>query len=342
MKRSALLVAAMILFARPAAADEPLGKDNLLAALRAADEWTAPDQFTARPGDDALIGRRVRIVLPIAAPSQNRSPVWTYDPQRQQMSILGLGEMWPVFQALWAPGMNSGSVGLGQGVALWESKIDRPTETRTNGLVTINVERSRWRGLGISAVGGGSPIETLIYRPSFALSAERARAASANMRWVGEGEVVAIAPGRAIACADNVRTPTVQSPVEQFRHFCTVAVRFDRVAVEADGGSTVLDEWVRATGYQHVAVAPSGDGTATIGTSVQIGAFSSEQIAVRELATTTSTFPAYTVGKSTSVIPVRSSNGTTVYRTMYTGLTPAEATTLCVAMRGIGRDCLVR
>lgn len=81
---------------------------------------------------------------------------------------------------------------------------------------------------------------------------------------------------------------------------------------------------------------------ATGSASVQIGAFGSTAIAEREYAAVASGFPQFASGTGKRVQEVTSSNGQTVYRTQFTGLSPERARAFCAALRAAGRDCLVR
>lgn len=90
--------------------------------------------------------------------------------------------------------------------------------------------------------------------------------------------------------------------------------------------------------------APAGPAPvpATGSASVQIGAFGSTAIAEREYAAVASGFPQFASGTGKRVQEVTSSNGQTVYRTQFTGLSPERARAFCAALRAAGRDCLVR
>ncbi|GAA0867578.1 cell division protein FtsN [Brevundimonas basaltis] len=82
---------------------------------------------------------------------------------------------------------------------------------------------------------------------------------------------------------------------------------------------------------------------ATGGTStVQIGAFSTPNIAEREYNAVVGRYPQFTEGGSRRVQEVTASNGSTVYRTTVNGLSREQATGLCNAIKGAGGDCIVR
>lgn len=85
------------------------------------------------------------------------------------------------------------------------------------------------------------------------------------------------------------------------------------------------------------APAPAGGSAA-----VQIGAFSSEAIAMREYAAVAGSFPQFASGASRRVEEVQTSGGQTVYRTTFQGLSAERARAFCAALRAAGRDCLVR
>lgn len=82
---------------------------------------------------------------------------------------------------------------------------------------------------------------------------------------------------------------------------------------------------------------------AATGTSaVQIGAFSTTAIADREFAAIAARFPQFAGGSAKRVQEVTASNGTTVYRTTFTGLSRERAAAFCDAIKSSGGDCLVR
>ncbi len=81
---------------------------------------------------------------------------------------------------------------------------------------------------------------------------------------------------------------------------------------------------------------------ATGSASVQIGAFSSREVADREYAAVAAAFPEYARGRTKGVEQVTSSAGSTLYRTTFNGFSREQATAFCAALRNAGRDCLVR
>lgn len=76
--------------------------------------------------------------------------------------------------------------------------------------------------------------------------------------------------------------------------------------------------------------------------SVQIGAYSSVEIARAELAKVATDFSGYVGGTETRMQAVTALNGHTVIRTSFIDMSPSDADSLCAAMRRAGRDCIVR
>jgi hypothetical protein len=76
--------------------------------------------------------------------------------------------------------------------------------------------------------------------------------------------------------------------------------------------------------------------------AVQIGAFSSTAIADREFAAVAARFPQFARGAQKRVQEVTASNGSTVYRTTFYGLSRERAQAFCAAIQSAGGDCLVR
>lgn len=87
------------------------------------------------------------------------------------------------------------------------------------------------------------------------------------------------------------------------------------------------------------APAPRGAGGSS---AVQIGAFSSTEVADREYAAVAARFPQFAQGAQKRVQEVTASNGSTVYRTTFSGLSREDAVAFCNALKAAGRDCLVR
>ena len=87
--------------------------------------------------------------------------------------------------------------------------------------------------------------------------------------------------------------------------------------------------------------APSGP-SATGASAVQIGAFSSTAIADREFAAIAARFPQFARGSAKRVQEVPTPNGSTLYRTTFTGLSRERAQAFCSAIKAGGGDCLVR
>ena len=82
---------------------------------------------------------------------------------------------------------------------------------------------------------------------------------------------------------------------------------------------------------------------ATGGSSVvQIGAFSTPNLAESEYNRVVGRYPQFTEGGSRRVQEVTASNGSTVYRTTVNGLSREQATGLCNAIKASGGDCIVR
>ncbi|MDY6924431.1 MAG: SPOR domain-containing protein [Pseudomonadota bacterium] len=76
--------------------------------------------------------------------------------------------------------------------------------------------------------------------------------------------------------------------------------------------------------------------------SVQIGAFSTPNLAEREYNAVVGRYPQFTEGGARRVQEVTASNGSTVYRTTVNGLSREQASGLCNAIKASGGDCIVR
>lgn len=88
--------------------------------------------------------------------------------------------------------------------------------------------------------------------------------------------------------------------------------------------------------------APAVPAAAGGSSGVQIGAFSSTAIADREYAAVAARFGQYASGAEKRVQEVTAANGSTVYRTTFTGMSRERAVAFCNALKAAGRDCIVR
>ena len=101
--------------------------------------------------------------------------------------------------------------------------------------------------------------------------------------------------------------------------------------------------WKRHMAMAKIGALPGG-GVIPLGSvaSVQIGAFSSTEIADREYAAVAARFGQYASGAEKRVQEVTAANGSTVYRTTFTGMSRDRAVAFCNALKAAGRDCIVR
>lgn len=90
------------------------------------------------------------------------------------------------------------------------------------------------------------------------------------------------------------------------------------------------------------AAAPSAPLRSGATASVQIGAFSSPDIARAELAKVAEVFHQYLQGSQPLMENRLASNGQTIVRTSFGNLSPSGAADLCAALQRAGRDCIVR
>ena len=76
-------------------------------------------------------------------------------------------------------------------------------------------------------------------------------------------------------------------------------------------------------------------------TSVQIGAFTSQDIANSEYAKVASSYGLFVGGAGKKIEKVETASGT-FYRTAFTGLSTDKAKSFCSALKAAGHDCIVR
>ncbi|HTM83164.1 SPOR domain-containing protein [Asticcacaulis sp.] len=86
-----------------------------------------------------------------------------------------------------------------------------------------------------------------------------------------------------------------------------------------------------------VATKPAANGSA----SVQIGAYTSTDIANAEYAKVASSYGLFVGGASKRIEKVTTPNGT-FYRTAFTGLSADKAKSFCSALKASGHDCIVK
>jgi len=80
---------------------------------------------------------------------------------------------------------------------------------------------------------------------------------------------------------------------------------------------------------------------ATGNASVQIGAFSTSEIANSEYAKVRAAFARFTSGRGKHVEPVQRGSQT-LYRTAFTGFAREDAQAFCAALKAAGHDCVVK
>ena len=133
---------------------------------------------------------------------------------------------------------------------------------------------------------------------------------------------------------DDVSTPPVSAPPPE-----TPLPRPAAPVATTPARPPVTPPATRSTPVETPApVATGGGGSA----AVQIGAFSSTALADREYAAMAARFPSFARNATKRVQEVTASNGSTVYRTTFTGLSAADARAFCAAIQAGGGDCLVR
>lgn len=98
-----------------------------------------------------------------------------------------------------------------------------------------------------------------------------------------------------------------------------------------------LAQAVKPAPKADAAEAPAAKG----GAMVQIGAFASSSIADSEFAKVKGAFAKFTSGHGKHVEPVER-NGSTLYRTAFTGFSKEDARAFCSALKAAGRACIVK
>lgn len=146
-----------------------------------------------------------------------------------------------------------------------------------------------------------------------------------------------------------VQTRTVEDAQTAYRAVFTNGTREQAHALCFAIRSTGRQCEVARQARPRIVGSPNDTGTtgatpsdAMISSSVQIGAFSSIAIADREYAAVSARFGGYVADTEKVVQPVTSQNGSTYYRTSFTGMERERAVAFCNALKAAGRDCIVR
>ena len=82
--------------------------------------------------------------------------------------------------------------------------------------------------------------------------------------------------------------------------------------------------------------------TTTGASSVQIGAYSTPAMAEQQYAEYAGRYSQFTSGAGQRIQEVTASNGSTVYRTIFTGMSRERADAFCAAIQARGQTCIVR
>lgn len=93
---------------------------------------------------------------------------------------------------------------------------------------------------------------------------------------------------------------------------------------------------------QPAAPAPAAPASAGGSAAVQIGAFSSTERADRAYSEVAAAFPSFMSGRGKRVTETTNASGTTLYRTVVTGFSAADARAFCDALKAANRQCSVQ
>jgi len=166
---------------------------------------------------------------------------------------------------------------------------------------------------------------------------------------LSDSGIATFAPGsevpgaRPAASASTVDiAPLPAAPIEgplPSQSSASVAVSSSAAPASAAASSSVAapKPAVSATSSSVAAVKPVSGGTA----SVQIGAYTSTDIANTEYAKVASSYGLFVGGASKRIEKVTTPNGT-FYRTAFTGLSADKAKSFCSALKASGHDCIVK
>ena len=114
-------------------------------------------------------------------------------------------------------------------------------------------------------------------------------------------------------------------------------------AVPAPASSAASSSVVKPAADKPAAATPvaAAKPASTSGASVQIGAYTSTDIANAEYAKVASSYGLFVGGASKRIEKVTTPNGT-FYRTAFTGLSADKAKSFCSALKASGHDCIVK
>jgi len=144
-------------------------------------------------------------------------------------------------------------------------------------------------------------------------------------------------PGLRSASADSDLAPAPVAPIKgplpsQAGNPAVTGATSSSATVSSASASSAVSKSLAS-----VAAPASASGTA----AVQIGAFTSQDIANSEYAKVASSFGLFVGGAGKRIEKVQTPAGT-FYRTAFTGLSVDKAKSFCSALKAAGHDCLVR
>ncbi|WP_156796468.1 hypothetical protein [Brevundimonas sp. BAL3] len=245
----------VIALAAMAMQTEPMGRDEVVAAINARPTQTAAiDPFSAAPPSD-LAGRDVAFTTPILmADAPDGSPLfqWIYDLGKQRLSIRILPMDYngstafienddfvvPVLTPVsgWAVKQTSTRGGRREMSNAYGARVmAEVVETKTWAVAEIAVSSRR----GAELPGRQYPFYTHVME----IEPDEARLLTSSLRFEARGSVRDFTPGRNVVCGSNFVSATVSNPRQTSGETCVLSVEWSSFAIIDGRTNTPVKVW---------------------------------------------------------------------------------------------------
>ncbi len=212
------------------------------------------DQFTPKPTQEDLIGRRFRVsvhfpqLLDHSGPRMGEIGGWSYDPEEGQITL----EPWIEYvigtEMTSDPSLDSiHSRFSGFVVRSHSHYVGKVAERSAYGAdVDVHLGDALTIAAYVEGLNHGFPDVSDKPPPAkVAMAPADARDVTPHLALVVEGEIAAYKGKRAIACGTTGTIATINNRTESTFEECVVSARIDRYAIEDERNGRVVAEWKR-------------------------------------------------------------------------------------------------
>lgn len=245
-------LAAFFVCAAQASAQTPaaLTADDLARAARAVATFKPKDRFDPPPSVADLAGRTFRVAIPlhdgnVARYGQPTTGFWAYDPATGELHVSGSADDFS---------SGIGLVGVEQGPRSAQGFVFRAAAVPGKSYSAQNSYGARasitpytGAAFGVAEFSERFTTRTLPERGRYDLTLTarpaEARALTAHLALVVEGELTPDSGGRLIRCGDDYIAATVRNPASVSTRTCVFSARVRRVSLTRTDTNELLRSW---------------------------------------------------------------------------------------------------